>query len=626
MRKYLLLISIFLFLPLFSVLKSQSGLYMPLNIKRAYEKGTRSYDGNPGKHYWQNGSIYKINVSVNPATRLVDGKEKIIYKNNSPDTLNEIVIRLYQDIFRQEAARSFGFDKELITNGVDVKSVFINDKEIDINNNDLANRYKTNLFIKLVPPLKPNSELVLEAEWSFTIPGSGMRMGTYDSTTFVIGQWYPQIAVYDDIDRWDKTGYTGLVEFYNDFCDFDVEISVPNNFFVWGTGVLQNPERIYCESVYGKYKQALNSDSVIRIVNPDDLKNGHLLNETKEFNVWNFKAENVTDFVFAMSDHHLWDAVSYMTQDGRNVFISSAYNPNSNDFKEVTEIARQVIKMLSEEFPAVPFPYPVMTVFNGGGGMEYPMMVNDGSAEYRFITVHLTSHEISHTYFPFYMGTNEKKYAFMDEGWAVMLPAYIQKKLSPDYEPFLRPLNAYLNYAGTEWDQPPMIPSVLLGENSSYRNASYNRPAFAYEFLRDALGEEIFDNALREYMKRWNGKHPLPYDFFYSFENSTGENLDWFWKPWFFEKSYPDLAIKDVKSKNGMVKVLVQNKGGMPLPVKLTYHYGNNNQGVKKVGTRVWKDKNEVWIEISSNKKIRKIILGGDYIPDVNNEDNKFIF
>jgi aminopeptidase N len=264
-----------------------------------------------------------------------------------------------------------------------------------------------------------------------------------------------------------------------------------------------------------------------------------------------------------------------------------------------------------------------MTVFNGRGGMEFPMMCNDSSLDNLRGTVHLTSHEIAHTYMPFYMGINERKYAWMDEGWATMLPFDFQESNAPGYDPRQRNAEGYSQYGGRDNDLPPIIPSSQL-RGITYRIASYARPGAAYDFMMKFMGKEKFKACLHEYIKRWNGKHPTPYDFFNTFEDASGEDLDWFFKPWFFEFKYPDLSIKKAEAKDGYLFVEVENKGGLPLPVVLFVKNDEVKEKIFEAQADIWKGKpGELKLEIKC-KKPEELLLGTPQIPDVDDSDNKF--
>ena len=630
MRHRLLPVFVITLLLIFSAhpfLLGQDDLYMPLNIKKAYDNGTRNYDGTPGPNYWQNSSDYKIKVEIDPQNKMLYGSETITYYNNSPDSLNTLVIRLYQDIFKIGNARDFSIKRAAINDGVNLSKILIRGKEVDTSSAITKKRSGTNLILKLDEPVPPHSNIDLAFEWDFIIlHKTTFRIGTYDSTSFFIGYWYPQMAVYDDIDGWDYNNYGGQQEFYNDFSNFGVEIKVPNTFAVWSTGVLQNPDELLTKKILDRFNSAHNSNEVVRIVTEDDLNEGNNFNNASTHNVWKYKADTVPDFTFALSDHYLWDAVATVVDSltERTVFTQAAYKVESKDFYDVADISKKSIEFFSFEMPAVPFPYPSLTVFNGSGGMEFPMMINDGSTSTLAGTVGVTSHEIAHTYFPFYMGTNETKYAFMDEGYAVMLPYDFQERMVEGNNPRKRHTFRYQYLAGTERDLPLIVPSVNL-VGTAYRLSAYSRPAVAYENLRNMLGDELFLKGMHTFIERWNGKHPIPYDLFYSFNNGTGEDLNWYWKPWFFDFGYPDLSITKVVMDGNVLSVTVKKEGSIPIPIKLTFVYSDGTESALYKDASIWSDgKNEIILTEKTTKTIDRIKLGDEHIPDVNHKRNVY--
>lgn len=604
-------LAIFLFIPV--ILLSQP---LPVNFKGAYEKQTRSYDGKPGRNYWQNKSDYIIKAEVTPSEKRINAEETVAYYNNSPDTLDIIVVKLLGDLYRKGNTRDIEISPDAVNEGMKISTAKLNGSEFEITrDNEKPHITGTKLIIPLKEKLLPGAKAELYFKWEVKIPGeSQIRMGAYDSTSFFVAYWFPQIAVYDDIDGWDMNDYTGHTETYNDFGNYEVDITVPQNFVVWASGKLSNPEEVFEEKILDKYKTANSSDEIIHIISEEDLGN---VTKKRDKITYKFRSESIPDFAFAMSDHYLWDASLW-----QGVLISAAYNPESKGFYNVAEVARKSIIYLSEELPGIKYPYPVMTVFNGRGGMEFPMMCNDSSVDNLRGTVHLTSHEISHTYFPFYMGINERKYAWMDEGWATMLPFDFQELNAPGYDPRQRNAEGYSQYGGRDTDLPPIIPSNQL-RGITYRIASYARPGAAYDFMMKFMGKEKFKACLHEYIKRWNGKHPTPYDFFNTFEDASGEDLDWFFKPWFFEFKYPDLSIKKAEAKDGYLFVEVENKGGLPLPVVLFVKNGESKEKIFEAQADIWKGKSgELKLEIKC-KKPEELLLGTPQIPDVDDSDNK---
>ena len=610
---------------------SQEKLFIPRNIQSAYEKGTRSPDGKPGKEYWQNSAEYKIEVEVDPSSYQITGSEEVTYHNKSPDTLKQIVLRLYPNVFKKGSARDYAINPEAISDGVSINKVEIDDRSINLENQSIFRVTNTIAVIYLPETILPKSSKDFSIEWSFSLsPKATLRMGVYDSTSVFVGYWYPQVAVYDDIDGWDYYNYGGQVEFYNDFANFDVSITLPNNFGVWATGELQNPEEVLTEKILERYLSAKESDTVTRIITADELNSASAYKTDENKNTWIYKASDVTDFAFAFSDHYLWDGLRNIidSSNDQSVFIQAVYPVNSPDFYDVAEASKEIINYFSNEMPGIKFPFPSFVAFNNvrnGGGMEFPMMINDGSLDVWENTVSLTAHELAHQYFPFYVGTNEKKYAFMDEAWAVMLPFKFMEKLAGINSRLISTVSNYEHLAGTEDDIPPMIPSLAL-TYPAYRNSAYGRSSIAYEILREMLGDEIFLKALQEFIVKWKSKHPTPFDFYFTFNKVTGQDLNWFWNPWFFENGYPDLAIDKVATNDGEVEITIRKVGDVPTSVKLKVSYANETSEEFYFNAGIWKDGNEIFItKIKLSDILKEVQLGDLRIPDSNRENNLFL-
>jgi len=602
-----------------------SKLFVPREIQTSMMNATRTLNGVSGKNYWQNTTTYKIEASFNPETGKITGKEKVSYRNNSPNTIYELIVNLYPNLFKKGNARDREVEPSDVHDGIKLKKVKINGIEIDKENS--CSYTGTIVSIKLKKPLLSKNELEIEMEWEFIMQSkTTIRVGKYGNKTWFIGYWYPQIAVYDDIYGWDDIYYDGLHEFYAAFANFDVKIKVPSNQIIWATGIWQNPSEILNLNYLNRYNQALISDKVVHIVAAEDLKNK--ITKSEQENIWHFIADNVTDFSFATSDSYLWDGLSIVTdkKNRRETFIQTAYNKNSLDFYDVIEISKRSILYLSDSMPGIPFPYPRMTVFNGGGGMEFPMMVNDRSETSRSATLNLTSHEISHTYFPFYMGINQERYSWMDEGWAQFLPAEFQEQQTPYNNKRAESAFNFSYYAGNSLEMPMMVPSFYM-KGYEYYVASYYRPEIAYRVLQNILGDKLFKKALQEYIIRWNGKYPSPYDFFFTFNEVAGEDLSWFWKPWFFEMGYPDLAIGDIKKNKNEWTIEIKKIGILPVPIEINIIYANSSSEKLKYSAKIWKEGNDKFqIKYTTNKMIKNIILGTDQIPDINKNDNQRIY
>ncbi|MBK8557567.1 MAG: M1 family metallopeptidase [Lewinellaceae bacterium] len=596
-------------------------LFMPLNIRKAYDNNTRAMDGKPGAKYWQNKASYKIDMQVDLATREVSGTEKIDYTNNSPDTLKFIRVKLAHDLWKKNAVRAFEINTADLTDGVDIQQVSINNR---ITEAEQYNRGNTFLNIKLYTPLAPGESVNLGINWSYIAAQSKgtPRECVCDSTTWFLAYSYPQVAVYDDLHGWADTPYSGLQEMYNDFSDYEVRITVPANAMVWATGVWQNPDEMLESEFLRRYNTAQKIEDVVSIFTQEDYKNKRQFfkkgnNGTHSFV---YKAEAVPDFALAFSDHFLWDAttITVDAKTGRKTLVSAAYNPDSKDYYEVCRVAADGLKLMSTWLPGYPYPYPRMTVFNGDDGMEFPMMCNDVSTFPRS-PVGLTVHESSHTYFPFMMGINEQMYAWMDEGWAAFFDVLVTDSVAGQPQGSLRD---YPTFAGTDIDMPPMTPSRNLAYQS-YRVASYNRPQAAYMNLYQMLGYKRFHKCMVEYMDRWKGKHPQPFDFFNTWNDASGENLDWFWKPWFFDWGYPDLAVQGLSQKGKKASIVIENMGTMPMSAYGEIEYADGSKETFKRTAEVWKKGNKtISIPLASGKMVKKVTLGDPHVSDANPGNN----
>lgn len=591
---------------------SAQNLYMFRNIQKSYENGTRALDGHPGPKYWQNHAAYSIDVAIDLPTREVRGSAAIRYFNESPDTLKMIRLKLAHDLWRKNSQRAYELAASDINDGVDIRQVRVRNAVVE-------NFRQTNTFlnITLEQGLPPGQSIDLGVDWTHVAPAarSAPRECVCDSTTWFLAYWYPQVAVYDDLHGWADMPYNGMQEMYNDFSDYEVRITVPGNVMVWATGIWQNPEALLTPDFLNRYNTALASTEVIKIFAPEDYARNTAFFKNRGKHTFVYKAAGVPDFAFGFSDHYLWDARSALVDPGtgRTALASAAYDPKSEDYYEVCQVAAKGLEVMSTFLPGYPYPYPRMTVFNGDDGMEFPMMCNDASTHPRS-PVTLTVHEMSHTYFPFMMGINEQYYAWMDEGWAAFFDVLVSDSLAGKS---LGRLRNYWDYAGTDMDMPPMTPSRQLG--SGYRVASYNRPQAAYLNLYQMLGYERFHRCMVEYMDRWKGKHPQPHDFFYTWNDAAGENLNWFWKPWFFDWGFPDLAVGRVDVDG----IVIENRGTMPMTVSGSIEFSDGTTERFLRTAEVWKPGNvSTTIPVAAGKTVKRVALDDPHVSDTVRENN----
>src|SRR5579863_5750528 len=454
------LLVLFCGISLFS--NAQRALPVPINIRQAIDKGSRTLTGQPGPHYWQNHADYTIRVHFDPSTRLISGSESIVYTNNSPDTLRQLLFKLYPNLYKKGSARMMPVRPEDLTDGVAITNLVISGQPAEAAHNNRRRRDAdgTDLFVP-IPLLIPGQSTTVSLEFAYTLnKTSHIRTGQIDSGAFFVAYFFPRIAVYDDIDGWNRIPYLGPQEFYNDFCNFSVAVTVPGDYLVWGTGDLLNRSDLLPAAVNQRIDAADKGDTVVTIIDTTDLlRKG--LTRNPDSNTWNFQATNVTDFVFATSNHYLWKASSLVVDpaSGRRTRVDAVFNPDHKDYYEVVDFARKTVQIMSYTFPAWPYPYPHETVFDGLDQMEYPMMVNDNPLDSRPDAIELTDHEIFHTLFPFYMGCNETKYAWMDEGWATIGEWIISPLIdSTIVDPY--GVEPYARGAGKEADLPIMTLST----------------------------------------------------------------------------------------------------------------------------------------------------------------------
>lgn len=614
-------LSVIVFLIFTVNLNSQNVYNIPLELKKAYKNGSRSIDGRPGPNYWQNSSNYNISAELDAEASMLKGEEIIWYYNNSPDSLRMIVFRLYQNILKLGNARGWSIGNVDLGDGIQIDSIKI-DGGIKRTQNT-----STNLIAYLNEIIIPGDSTKVYVKWHFHIPEKRqLRMGNYGNNIFYLAYWYPQIAVYDDIDGWDLNEYLGATEFYNDFNNFNVNIKVPDGFTVWACGDLQNPEKHYQKGILKSIEKVWNSDEVVKIITPEIRKSKKVFVKNPS-NIWHFKADYVPDFTFAAAKSYNWDAKSVVvdTINLRRVFVDAAYPDEYRNFNVATEWAAKGVEIMSFNLPGVPFPYEHITSFSNGkrgGGMEAPMMANDGDPKSLAEAAGLFFHENSHSYFPFFMGTNERKYAWMDEGWAAYLTYQIMDVVEPENNYLENLCNRFESINGSEKEVSLMTMSYNITNHSAYRVHAYNRSALAYHFLRDALGDSVFKFALHEYMYRWQGRHPLPYDFFASFSDASNRDLNWFIKPWFFETAIADMGIKKITNNN---KIIIENYGGLPLPIKLKVEYTDGSEDDLFENTSIWSSGNTAAIiSANSDKTIKQVKLGDNNIPDINSINNIF--
>jgi hypothetical protein len=598
---------------------------MPRAVRDAYLKGTRSPDGKPGPNYWQNRGRYNIAITALPPARNIVGTEEITYYNNSPDTLRTPSIKLFLNIHKPGAPRSGGARATYLTSGVKIDSFAVNGRQTPWPGTE--NTF-TVQRVRLPAPLAPHDSLRLSFKWSYEISLRSNREGMLDSTTYFIAYFYPRVAVYDDYNGWDTMTFTDGQEFYSDFNDYDVSVTVPANYIVWGTGTLLNASEVLQPTVLDRFNRSFTSDETINVATRADIAAKAVTKQST--NTWRFRAANIPDMTFNISDHYVWDAASVVVDAStkRRASVQAAYNDTAADFRHMVRFGQHSLDWFSRNWPGVPYPYEKTTVVHGRADMEYPMMVNDDSQADTVDSRFVVEHEIAHTYFPFYMGINETRYSMMDEGWATALEYLIgiadlgTQKADSAFKEF-RVIGWATNKSPLE-DLPIITPADGL-TGGAWGDNAYGKAALGYLALKDLLGDAAFRAGLHGYMDRWHGKHPIPWDFFYSFNDITGRNLNWFWNAWFFSNGFIDHAISSVTHASGGYSVMIDNVGGMPSPINLQARYADGSSEVIHQTPGIWEaNLRRATVSIPTRKTLQTLTLDGGIWLDADSTNNRW--
>jgi hypothetical protein len=437
---------------------------------------------------------------------------------------------------------------------------------------------------------------VLELDWHFKVPPAPTFRTAWEDAlgarVLVVGQWYPQIAVYDDLNGWDATPYLGDGEFYLEYGDFDVTLTLPAGWLVGATGTLENPGEVLSAQTRSRLAQAAGSDSVVRVVSEADLAAHAALAAAPDSGLtWHFRAQRVRDFAFATSDHYLWDAARATVPgaDGgtRAVLTHTLYRPGAAGWDGAWRYNRHAIAWLSRA--NTPYVYPQATVAEGPiAGMEYPMLVFINRPREAADLQAVIAHELGHQWFPMTVGSDEAAHAWMDEG----INSFFEDRAAEDYfagsDARAGTRAAYLRVAGHDNEVPLMRHTDLATPYGARTVAAYSKPAAVMVALRAVLGDSVFDRSLREYVRLWSFRHPAPWDFFATFERVSGRDLDWFWYPWFFETGVLDQSIESVRAVEGGVEVVVRDRGDNPMPTLVVVTSGNGTVTEQEVAIEEW--------------------------------------
>lgn len=593
----------------------------------------RAASGKPGEGYWQNAADYAIEATLDDEAHTLTGTISISYTNNSPEALDFVWILLEQNRFTEDSrgtlttpiqGNRYNGDTD---GGYDLSNISAKiGKKGAISTEHIISDTRMQVWFDQPLPARGGTATV-SMNFSYKIPTDGMdRMGKLkveDGYIYAMAQWYPKVAVFDDIEGWNVEPYLGAGEFYLEYGDFDYKITVPYDHIVVGSGELMNPKEVLSAEVYNRYQRAMNSDETVYLVGPDEIKNTDLTRPKQEGMVtWHFKIEDSRDVAFSSSDAFIWDAAKINLPSGKTSFAQSVY-PKESDGIEAWTRSTEYSKASIEHYSEMWYEFPYASATNIAadiGGMEYPGL---NFCSYRSKGAGLwgvTDHEFGHNWFPMIVGTNERRYAWMDEGFNTFINHYSSNEFNNgEYPSRLNQTRRYINWFTNEGregiDTYPDVANV-----SNLGMIAYNKPAMGLLMLREyVLGHERFDHAFRSYIKTWAFKHPTPDDFFNHMENVAGENLSWFWQGWFYGTGNIDLGISTVAPYAGNYIAVLVNEGDIPMPVLLEITFEDGSTERQMVPVEIWQRGN-VWNHlIKTQKKVTKLVIDPDKIlPDVN--------
>ncbi|MDT0293618.1 M1 family metallopeptidase [Mesonia ostreae] len=585
-----------------------------------YRQGSayRTASGKPGSEYWQNSANYTIEVSLDDKTHMITGNIEIEYTNNSPESLDFIWLYLEQNRFTEDSRGILTTPMQGNRYNGDLEGGYTVSNFSAKANGTTSNKYlinDTRMQVFLDKPVKANGgKATVKMDFSYKIPVEGMdRMGRLDveqGTIYALAQWFPKVAVFDDVVGWNTDPYLGAGEFYVDYGNYDYKITAPYNHTVVGSGVLQNPKEVLTKKQLKRWEKAQKSDETVYIIEPDEVGKKSSFVKNNGSLTWHFKMDNTRDVAFASSPAFIWDAARMNLSKDKTGLAQSVY-PKESDGQEAWSRSTEYTKASVEFYSKNYFEYPYVNAINVAaevGGMEYPGVSfcswkSKGSSLWG-----VTDHEFGHNWFPMIVGSNERRYAWMDEGFNTFINHYSTLAFNDGEYPSrvgsVRILKSYLTNEKREGIDN--YPDVTNLRNLGY--TAYYKPAAGLIMLREyILGEERFDYAFKSYIKTWAYKHPQPSDFFNHMENATGEDLAWFWKGWFYGTDNIDIAVKDVEKKENGYLIKVEKVAEIPMPVKLLVKMKDGSSKLIDLPVEIWQ-RGDTWEHfMATNGEIKSV-------------------
>ncbi len=599
----------------------------------------RSADGRPGPEYWQQRADYSIKAKLDTAADKITGSETITYTNNSPEPLSHLWLQLDQNLFKEGSRGNDEYDSPRVRwhgafkkGGDELSSVVVvqdgKKEEAHFTITD------TRMMIQLSKPLAARGgKLQLEIGWSFVVPEYGSdRMGIFRSKegpVYEIAQWYPRMYVYDDVRGWNPLPYLGEGEFYLDYGDFNVELTVPRDLVVVATGELQNSSQVLTPKERAGLSEAMKTDKTVHVIPENEVGNPATRPAGHGDLTWKFTAKNVRDFSWAASRSFILDASHW-----DNILLMAAYPkegiaPDTSSRKPGWEDVIQMMRHTFKFYSTTYYHYPYPVAINVAGvvhGMEYPMIVFCFVRARGQFLYSVTDHEFGHSWFPMTVGSDERRHAWMDEGFNTFINYYSNKDFYGDSarQSIMMRADTMAKAMLTPRNDQPIDTRAdqILPRNLGF--LEYAKTAFGLKLLREfVIGPKRFDPAFKAYIKRWAFKHPQPSDFFRTIEDYTGEDLSWFWRGWFYSTHLLDQSIDSVKSDSALTLVYLSNKRGLVMPTEIQATFSDGRTTDYKLPVEIWFNGNHYVYPIRDEAKVTKVVLDPKHeLPDVDRANN----
>jgi hypothetical protein len=603
----------------------------------------RSGSGRPGLAYWQNRADYTIAAKLDPAAHAISGNVQIRYTNNSPDKLDVLWLQIEQNLYRPgsrggltNGGRHGAGIPQGFTEGMVLDSVRLLQGKQSVEVEPLIS--DTRAQIRLPSPLPHGGTAVLRIAYHYTVPkepwgGRNGWMDTPNGPIYSIAQWYPRMAVYDDIRGWDPLPYLQQ-EFYLEYGDFDYSVTVPASWVVAGSGELANPAEVLSSTVRSRLVQARSSDNTVMIRSASEPFGAPTGTRT-----WHFTMHNSRDVAFATSPAFIWDAARIRLPGGKTALAESVYPPEATAWSRSTQYMKDSVERYSAKW--YPYPWPqAINVAGPASGMEYPGIVFDDIKSTPKETFFVAAHEIGHSWFPMIVGFNERRHAWMDEGFNTFIDVYESDEFNHgEYAP--KRDGEYAPKGGNPVDEilpllaDPDAPPILSRADTiieKYRHpVTYFKSALGLVLLREQiLGPERFDPAFRAFIADWAFKHPTPADFFRFMDSETGEDLSYWWRGWYAHNWQLDLAVTGIKPTpaNSPVKgslVTVEALDKLVMPVTLRVGFADGTSRDIRLPAETWIRQQATDIPVVSASPVVRAVLDPDHkIPDRDRSNNEF--